>query len=964
MNDDEEAQRLRSVAMQNAESVFLARQRAEEELLRTKEALELKTQELAHSLAMTRATLESTTDGILATDRGGKVTSFNERFLQMWRLPPGTMESKDHRQIVNAIGRNFREPVQFLDRIEEIYASAPPESYDLLELADGRVFERFSRIQYLDDQNIGRVWSLRDISERRLAEEALAKQSERFRVTLASIGDAVIATDTKGRVAYLNGVAEFLTGWDQNDAAGEPLSTVFRIVNQFTRKPVENPAMKAIEEGVIVGLANHTILIARDGTERPIDDSAAPIKDALGVVVGCVLIFRDVSEQHESLRALEQSEARKTAMFETALDCIISIDQTGAIVEFNAAAERTFGHRRKDVLGRELAAILIPPALRERHRQGLAQYLVTGEGPVLNQRIEVFALRADGTEIPVELTVTRIPVEGPPLFTAYLRDISDRMQAEASLRESEARYRAIGEAIDYGVWMCDAEGRNTYASESFLRLVGITQLQCSEFGWGEVLHPEDAEKTMLAWRECVRSGGVWDREHRFRGVDGEWHFVLARGVPIRNDAGQVMGWAGINLDISRLKRAEQSLREADHRKDEFLAMLAHELRNPLAPIRNAVQVLRFKGDTEQTVQSVSEMMERQISQLVRLVDDLLDISRATRGKIELRKERIELAAVVNHAVEACHSQYSSMGHELTVLLPPQPVILNADPTRLTQVVGNLLNNACKFTDKGGRIELAVSIECAATHEKSGEKDVTRMDQTNTPCTAVLTRFALIRVRDNGIGIAADQLPRIFEMFVQVDTSLERSVSGLGIGLTLVKNLVEMHDGTISVQSAGAGRGSEFIVRLPIADVRLPIEEAEDDTNRKSKIENQKSRRILVVDDNRDAAISLALLLNLAGNETQTRFDGQAAVEAAASFKPDAVLLDIGLPKLNGYEAARMIRAQPQGKSIVLVALTGWGQAEDRRKSREAGFDGHMVKPVDLDALKTLLIELLPTNEAS
>ncbi len=964
MNDGEEEQRLRSVAMQNAENVFLARQRAEEELLRTKEALELKTQELAHSLAMMRATLESTTDGILATDCGGKVTSYNERFLQLWRLPPGTMNLRDHLQIANAIAQSFKNPVQFLDRIEEIYASAPPESYDLLELKDGRVFERFSRTQYLDDQNIGRVWSLRDISERRLAEEALAKQSERFRVTLASIGDAVITTDTKGRVTFLNGVAESLTGWSQTEAAGEPLGTVFHIVNEMTRKLVESPATRAIEEGVIVGLVNHTILVSRDGTERPIDDSAAPIKDAHGIVIGCVLIFRDVSQQHESLRALEQSEARKTAMFETALDCIVSIDQTGTIFEFNAAAERTFGHRREDVLGRELAAILIPPAFRELHRQGLARYLVTGEGPVLNQRLEVSALRADGTEFPVELTVTRIPVDGPPLFTAYLRDISARKLGEASLRESEARYRAIGEAIDYGVWMCDAKGHNTYVSESFLRLVGISQQQCSDFGWADVLHPADSEKTILAWQECVRSGGVWDREHRFRGVDGEWHFVLARGVPIRSDTGQVIGWAGINLDISRLKRAEQSLREADHRKDEFLAMLAHELRNPLAPIRNAVQVLRLTGGTEQTVQSVSEMMERQISQLVRLVDDLLDISRITTGKIELRRERIELASVVNHAVEACHSLYSSMDHELTVSLPPQPITLNADSTRLTQVVGNLLNNACKFTDKGGRIELAVCIEGPATHDKSGENGVSRMDHSNTSHTAVLAPVAVIRIRDNGIGIAADQLPRIFEMFVQVDTSLERSVSGLGIGLTLVKNLVEMHDGTITVQSAGVGNGSEFVVRLPIADFRLPNEEPGDDANRQSKIESQKSRRILVVDDNRDAAISLALLLKLAGNETQTRFDGRAAVEAAASFQPDVVLLDIGLPKLNGYEAARMIREQPQGKTIVLVALTGWGQAEDRRKSREAGFDGHMVKPVDLDALKTLLIELLPTKDAS
>ncbi|MGH8607985.1 MAG: ATP-binding response regulator, partial [Gammaproteobacteria bacterium] len=313
-------------------------------------------------------------------------------------------------------------------------------------------------------------------------------------------------------------------------------------------------------------------------------------------------------------------------------------------------------------------------------------------------------------------------------------------------------------------------------------------------------------------------------------------------------------------------------------------------------------------------------------QMVRLVDDLLDVSRISRGKIELRKGRVELASAVNHAVEATKPLCERMNHELTVTLPPQPMYLNADPTRLAQVVGNLLTNACKFTDKGGRISLTVERE-------RGE--------------------ALLRVRDTGIGIAADQLPRIFKMFTQLDTSLERTQSGLGIGLTLVRELVEMHGGTVEAQSAGIGQGSEFVVRLPIL-VETPEPPPEPTVSEPTPTT---ARRILVVDDNRDSAESLAMLLELTGNQTHTAYDGLEAVEAAATFKPDVVLLDIGLPKMNGFEAARKIREQPWGTKMLLVALTGWGQDEDRQKSREAGFDGHLVKPVDHGALTKLLAEL-------
>jgi len=392
--------------------------------------------------------------------------------------------------------------------------------------------------------------------------------------------------------------------------------------------------------------------------------------------------------------------------------------------------------------------------------------------------------------------------------------------------------------------------------------------------------------------------------------------------------------AAIAIENANLVAA---LREADLRKDEFLAMLAHELRNPLAPIRNAVQIFRGVGPPVPELQWATEVIDRQVHQMTRLVDDLLDVSRITRGKIELRRERVELAAVVSSAVEASRPLIEKLGHELIVSLPPQPVQLDADPTRLAQVLSNLLNNAAKYTDNAGRIRLTAEVQ---------------------------NHHLLIRVKDSGIGIPAEMLPRVFEMFTQVDRSLERAEGGLGIGLTLVHRLVEMHGGTVEARSDGPGKGSEFIVCLPLGvDVNDQEPEGRTDGRTEGRTEGRMdderavaavTRRILVVDDNWDSAESLVMFLRMLGNDVHTAHDGLEAVEVAATFRPDVVLLDIGLPRLNGYEAARQIREKSGTGEIVLVAVTGWGQDEDRRRSREAGFDYHLTKPVDFDALQRLL----------
>jgi signal transduction histidine kinase len=365
-------------------------------------------------------------------------------------------------------------------------------------------------------------------------------------------------------------------------------------------------------------------------------------------------------------------------------------------------------------------------------------------------------------------------------------------------------------------------------------------------------------------------------------------------------------------------------READVRKNDFLAMLAHELRNPLAPIRYMLEVMKRADGNGDLIKPALATIERQVRQMTRLIDDLLDVSRISRDKLRLRQEKVELASVIHDVVEAIRPACESAQFELTVTLPPQPVYLHADPARLAQVFGNLLSNACKFTRPGGRISLAAERQ---------EREV------------------VITVRDSGSGIAPDMLSKIFEMFTQADQTLERSQGGLGIGLTLVRRLVEMHGGSVQAFSGGADQGSEFVVRLPVLATKPEALSPEPPTAESPPIT---ARRILVVDDNHDAADSLSILLSLSGNETYLAFDGEEAVAAAEKFRPDVILMDIGMPKLNGYGAARRIREHPWSKDMVLLALTGWGQDEDRKKTADAGFNGHLVKPVDYTALAKLL----------
>jgi PAS domain S-box-containing protein len=512
----------------------------------------------------------------------------------------------------------------------------------------------------------------------------------------------------------------------------------------------------------------------------------------------------------------------------------------------------------------------------------------------------------------------------------------NQQQPGAPAGRSDDEFHRMLEILPAAAYTCDADGLITYFNQRATRLWGRepklndpVDRFCGSF---KLFTPDG---TPLEHRQCWMARALRDGlqyngcEILVERPDGSRVAALAHANPFHDHAGRVRGAVNVLVDITDRKQSEELLRESDRRKSEFLALLAHELRNPLTPIRNGLQIMRTASHDAAMLEEACGMMERQLGHMVRLIDDLLDLSRICNGKIQVCKERIDLAAAVQDAVETSRPLIEESQQILTVSLPPRAVHVEADRTRLAQVVGNLLHNSAKYTPRGGRIDLMV--------ERQGSD-------------------AVVSVKDNGVGIPADMLPGIFEMFIQGEGPLERSQGGLGIGLSLVRALVELHGGSIEARSTGPGQGSEFIMRLP-AILPAPSGSRRGDDGDDSC---RPHHRILVVDDNRDAALSSSMILKVMGHETRTAYDGLEALEAAADFRPDVILLDIGLPKLNGYEVCRQIRTQAWGEGMVLIAVTGWGQDEDKARSKEAGFNFHMVKPVDPAALEKLLSGLLLT----
>jgi PAS domain S-box-containing protein len=511
------------------------------------------------------------------------------------------------------------------------------------------------------------------------------------------------------------------------------------------------------------------------------------------------------------------------------------------------------------------------------------------------------------------------------------REFSQKLADEnARLLESERRFRTLASLAPVGIIQTDVEGNCQFVNERWCEMAGLAPAQADGQGWFQALHPDDRERFRQEWRHEHRDQAGFGNEYRYQTPDGNITWVRGSAVAVRDDDGDITGYIGVNMDVTEQKRAREELQEEARRKDEFLAMLAHELRNPLAPVRNALQIMKMPGVDQAAFLQAREIMERQIQHLVRLVDDLLDVSRIMRNRIELRKEKLEIGKVFTRAVEMAQSTIDAQGHQLSVSLPPTPIFLEGDPVRLAQVFNNLLMNAAKYTEKAGRIWL------------SGEQ---------------VNGDVLVRVRDTGIGIDPELLPKIFDLFVQSERSLARSQGGLGIGLSLVKRLVEMHGGSIRVGSTGPGQGSEFVICLPALTGPPPQRRNDDAHVDKGSTGTTRHpprrRRVLVVDDNVDAAESTAVLLRHLGHEVAVVHDGPQTLEAATTFQPEVVLLDIGLPGMSGYDVARMMRKEARQKRPLLAAVTGYGGEEGKRRSHEAGFDFLKMKPVDPAALEKL-----------
>lgn len=767
--------------------------------------------------------------------------------------------------------------------------------------------------------------------------ESLHLEREWLRVTLASIGDGVITTDNFGAVTFLNPVAQSLTGWTQEAAAGMPLDVVFKIVNEETRRPVENPATRALREGVMVGLANHTLLIAQDGTERPIDDSAAPIRDAQGEVAGVVLVFRDVTEGRRQERLCQDALTYADNIIATLREPFLVLDKSHHVVSANQSFYQNFKVTPEETQGRYIYDLgdrqWDIPRLRELLEEVLPQnhffqdFSVEHDFPAIGRKIMLL----NGRRI-------QKPGNHSELILLAFEDVTERRKTDAELLVSEIRYRRLFEAAKDGILILDVNsGRITDSNPFMSELLGYSHEDFLGKELWEIGLFSDKTENEAAVRGLQETGYVRYENLPLESKDKQR--VVEVEVVANTYQANHQSVIQCNIrDITERSRLEKKLQEqaialADlhRRKDEFLAMLSHELRNPLAPISNAVQILRLQTKEDPLQHQARTIIERQLGQLTHLVDDLLEVSRITTGRIRLHRERLVLNGIVENGIETVRALIDQRRHTLEVHLSPDPIWLYADASRLEQVVVNLLTNAAKYTADGGHISLSV--------EQVGEE-------------------ALLRVRDTGVGISPELLPRIFDLFTQAERSLDRSQGGLGIGLSLVKQLVEgLHGGRVDVVSV-LGQGSEFVVRLPVlmSTPLLP------ETTREEEAEpSGLSLRVLVVDDNADTAQSFGMLLKSSGHDVRIAHDGPGALEQANEHLPDVILLDLGLPGMNGYEVAQRIRRQPALRTTILIAMTGYGDEEYRRLSTEAGFDHHLVKPADFAKVREILATAKPKS---
>jgi PAS domain S-box-containing protein len=751
-----------------------------------------------------------------------------------------------------------------------------------------------------------------------MAEQARRDQAawegQMFRLLAENVTDyAIFVVSPDRRVLSWSPGAERLLGFTEEEIVGQPCDRF------FTPEDVRDGVpQRELDQALRTGRGEDDRWhVRKDGMRFWSSGVVTPLRAPDGALRGFAKVMRDRTELHRAAEVSWDRVRQLQFITDHAPVLIAHCDADRRFKFVNKPYAERFGLHPRDVIGHS-----IPDVLGEEAYARIRPYVDAALG---GQRVEfevAVPYKTGGTQQMQCAYEPEFGASGEVVgYVAALVNVTERRQAEE-------RFARFMQHLPGLAWIKDLQGRYVYANDAAMRAFRRPRADLYGKTDEQIFPPETAAQFRENDGRALGSGAGVQVIETLRHEDGVLHYSVVSKFPIPGPDGGPALVGGMAIDITEMKRMEEALREADRLKDEFLAMLAHELRNPLAPIRNALHVMKQPAADVAAVQRVRDMAERQVQHMARLLDDLLDVSRISRGKIELRKEVLDVTAVVSRAVEAVRPLLAERQHRLTVSLPPAPLRVEADPTRLEQILANLLNNAAKYTDPGGHVSL--------TAEQTGGEVV-------------------LRVRDTGIGIAPDMLPRIFGLFVQAERRLDRARGGVGIGLTLVKRLVEMHGGTVEADSAGPGRGSEFVVRLPLHRVdggRWTVDSG--DTSSPSTVHRPPSTlRVLVVDDNVDAADSVALLMRMDGHEVRTAYDGPTALRVAPEFRPQVVLLDIGMPGMDGYEVARRLRGE-FGREVLLVAMTGFGQEEDRRRATEAGFDHHLVKPADPAALDDIL----------
>lgn len=835
----------------------------------------------------------------------------------------------------------------------QVLASGVPlrDKEAIVERPDGsEIFVKINIDPIRDGQGqiIGAVNVFTDISEHKRVEKALQQSEVWFHNLLEHLPAAAYTCNCDGLITYFNQSAVNLWG---RTPVNDRFCGSYRLFSVDVLPIDHNHSWmaRALREDQQF-LGREMIIERPDGSRTPVLVYANPLHDETGGLIGAMNVLVDISERkhledksRNLLEALQREWERLIEIFERSPAFMAVVRGPDHI--FERANDRYY----KLIGGREIIGKSVREAVPEVVDQGYLELLnevylnnkaVAGSDMPLTINNVI-----DGTleERHLEFVYEPLPASDGSVSGILVHgiDLTERIQAEnrlaavtAESERSRRLYETILSNVPDLVYVFDLNGRFTYANQALLNMWGKS--------WDEAIGKNCLELGYPAWHAAKHEQEINTVIATGQAVRGEVPFIGTGGlriydyifVPVFGSNSEVEAVAGTTRDVTERKQLEQELQTrveesaaAERKKDEFIALLAHELRNPLAPVRNGLQILELAGDDRETVTRVRAMMDRQLAHMVRLIDDLLDVSRMNRNKLHLQRNRVSLDDVIANAVETVRPAIETARHQLSISLPAEPILLDADLTRLAQVISNLLSNSAKYTPPGGEIWL--------TAERQQQE-------------------ILITVRDTGIGIPPTALNRIFDMFSQVPRSLEQSTGGLGIGLALVKALVEMHGGTVGVTSDWPGKGTTFNIRLPLsANQELPIPQTSNPPHRST----DPSRRVLVVDDNRDSSTSLAMIFDMLGHEVRVAHDGLQALAAVADFYPDIVLMDIGMPHLNGYDATRRIREQPGGDKITIIAVTGWGQASDRSQSRAAGCDGHLVKPVNLKDIEAVLADL-------